>query len=150
MADYRFTSWLGVRGGQVKSVLGLYNDTEDMEFLHTWALMPQSIYPMDVRGDTIAHVGGDIYGKIQQRIGLDQISKAVAQMTMITQQVAANSEESASAAQQLSGRAAEMQAMVKTFTLNSSSSSKLSTCPAADFGDRIPLRAQEDRMPADF
>jgi hypothetical protein len=67
MADYRFTSWFGVRGGKVKSVLGLYNDTEDMEFLHTWALMPQSMYPMDVRGDTIAHVGGDIYGKI--RIG---------------------------------------------------------------------------------
>jgi hypothetical protein len=64
MADYRFAGWFGVRGGKVKSVLGLYNDTEDMEFLHTWALMPQSMYPMDVRGDTIAHVGGDIYGKI--------------------------------------------------------------------------------------
>ena len=67
MADYRFTSWFGIRGGKVKSVLGLYNDTEDMEFLHTWALMPQSIYPMDVRGDTIAHVGGDVYGKIRIR-----------------------------------------------------------------------------------
>jgi hypothetical protein len=64
MVDYRFAGWFGVRGGKVKSVLGLYNDTQDMEFLHTWALMPQSIYPMDVRGDTIAHVGVDIYGRI--------------------------------------------------------------------------------------
>jgi hypothetical protein len=42
--------------------LGLFNDTQDMEFLHPWALMPQSVYPIDVRGDTIAHIGGDIYG----------------------------------------------------------------------------------------
>jgi methyl-accepting chemotaxis protein len=87
----------------------------------------------------------------QQRTGLDQINKAVAQMTMVTQQVAANSEESASAAQQLSGRAAEMQAMVKTFTLNSNSSSALfARRPAADFGGKIPLSAQEDRLLADF
>jgi hypothetical protein len=64
MGDYRFKDWFGVRGGKVKTVLGLYNDTQDMEFLHTWALMPQSVYPVDVRGDTIAHVGGDIYGNI--------------------------------------------------------------------------------------
>ena len=57
MADYQFTGWFGLRGGKVKTVLGLYNDTQDMEFLHTWALMPQALYPMDVRGDTIAHVG---------------------------------------------------------------------------------------------
>jgi hypothetical protein len=64
MADYQFTGWFGIRGGKVKSALGLYNDTQDMAFLHTWAMMPQSMYPMDVRGDTIAHVGGDVYGKI--------------------------------------------------------------------------------------
>ena len=64
MADYRFKDWFGIRGGKVKTVLGLYNDTQDMEFLYTWALMPQSVYPVDVRGDTIAHTGGDIYGNI--------------------------------------------------------------------------------------
>lgn len=63
-ADYRVKDWFGVRGGKVKTVLGLHNDTQDMEFLHTWALMPTSVYPMDVRGDTIAHVGGDLYGNI--------------------------------------------------------------------------------------
>lgn len=64
-ADYRFKDWLGVRGGKVKTVLGLYNDSQDMEFLYTWALMPQSIYPTDVRGDNIAHVGADIYGRFR-------------------------------------------------------------------------------------
>lgn len=62
--DYRFADWLGVRGGKAKTVLGLYNDTEDMEFLHTWALMPQSVYPVDTRGDSIAHIGVDVYGNI--------------------------------------------------------------------------------------
>ncbi len=65
-ADYRFKPWFGVRGGKVKTVLGLYNDTQDMEFLHTWALMPLSVYPVDVRGDTIAHIGGDLYGNISK------------------------------------------------------------------------------------
>jgi hypothetical protein len=64
LVDYRFKDWFGVRGGKVKTVVGLYNDTQDMEFLHTWALMPQSVYPVDVRGDSIAHIGGDIYGNI--------------------------------------------------------------------------------------
>jgi hypothetical protein len=65
--DYKFTEWFRVRGGQIKAVLGLYNDTQDMEFLHTWALMPQSVYPMDVRGDAFAHLGGDIYGSIEMK-----------------------------------------------------------------------------------
>jgi hypothetical protein len=62
--DYRFKDWLGIRVGKVKTVLGLYNDTQDLEFLQTWALLPQSIYPLDLRSLTIAHVGGDFYGNI--------------------------------------------------------------------------------------
>jgi hypothetical protein len=64
LADYKFKDWFGMRGGKVKTVLGLYNDTQDMEFLHPWALIPQSVYPVDVRGDSIAHLGGDVYGNI--------------------------------------------------------------------------------------
>jgi hypothetical protein len=63
-ADYRFKTWLGIRGGKVKTVIGLYNDTQDLEFLHPFALLPQSIYPIDLRDSTIAHTGGDVYGKI--------------------------------------------------------------------------------------
>jgi hypothetical protein len=64
VADYKVKDWFGVRGGKVKTTLGLFNDTQDMEFLHTWALLPQSTYPLDTRGDTISHIGGDLYGNI--------------------------------------------------------------------------------------
>jgi hypothetical protein len=62
--DYKFADWFGVRAGKVKTVLGLYNDTQDMEALHTWALLPQSTYPLDMRATNIAHTGGDVYGNI--------------------------------------------------------------------------------------
>jgi hypothetical protein len=65
--DYKFKPWFGVRGGKVKTSLGLYNDTQDMSFIQTWALLPQSIYPVDLRGNTIAHAGGDVYGNIPVR-----------------------------------------------------------------------------------
>jgi hypothetical protein len=71
VADFRFKSWLGFRGGKVKTTLGLYNDTQDLDFLHTFALLPQSVYPTDLRDATIAHLGGDLYGKIslKHRLG---------------------------------------------------------------------------------
>jgi hypothetical protein len=64
VVDYRFKSWFGVRGGKVKTTLGLYTDSQDLDFLHTFALLPQSVYPTDLRDATIAHVGGDIYGNV--------------------------------------------------------------------------------------
>jgi hypothetical protein len=67
VADYRFKSWFGMRVGKVKTALGLYNDTQDQDALHTWALLPQSMYPIDLRSATIAHVGGDFYGTIPLR-----------------------------------------------------------------------------------
>src|SRR5258708_33447741 len=73
-ADYRFKTWLGVRGGKVKTTLGLYNDTQDLDFLHTFALLPQSVYPTDIRDATIAHLGGDIYGTISLRHQLGDLS----------------------------------------------------------------------------
>ncbi len=66
-ADYRVNEWLGFRGGKVKTSLGLINDTQDMEFLHTWALLPQSVYPLDLRSVTIAHTGGDVYGALASK-----------------------------------------------------------------------------------
>lgn len=64
-AQYRLGPWLGFRGGRVKTVLGLYNDTQDVDFLHPWALLPQGIYPIDLRDSTIAHDGGDLFGDIR-------------------------------------------------------------------------------------
>jgi hypothetical protein len=64
VASYRFKDWFRVRGGKVKTTFGLYNDSQDQDFLHTFALMPQSIYPTDLRDALIAHTGGDVYGDI--------------------------------------------------------------------------------------
>jgi hypothetical protein len=75
--DYRFKPWFGVRGGKVKTVLGLYNDTQDLDFLHTFALLPQSVYPTDLRDSTIAHLGGDVYGRISLKRGLGDLAYTV-------------------------------------------------------------------------
>ena len=64
LADYHWKDWIGFRAGKIKTSLGLYNDTQDQEFLHTWALLPQSLYPVDLRSVSIAHVGGDVYGNV--------------------------------------------------------------------------------------
>lgn len=76
-ADYRFRAWLGLRGGKVKTVLGLYNDTQDLDFLRAFALLPQSVYPTDVRDATIAHTGGDVYGSVSLRRHLGTLSYTV-------------------------------------------------------------------------
>jgi hypothetical protein len=65
--DYRARPWLGFRGGKVKTVLGLYNDSQDVDSAHTFALLPQGVYPADMRDATLAHYGGDIYGTIKTR-----------------------------------------------------------------------------------
>ena len=64
VADFRLKSWLGIRAGKVKTTIGLFNDTEDQDFLRVFALLPQSVYPTDLRESTIAHVGGDVYGAV--------------------------------------------------------------------------------------
>jgi len=69
VGDYRFKSWFGIRAGKVKTTLGLFNDTQDVESLHTFALLPQSVYPADMRESTISHVGGDLYGSISLKRG---------------------------------------------------------------------------------
>jgi len=71
LADYRFKPWFGIRGGKVKTTMGLYNDTQDVDSLHTFALLPQSVYSTDLRESTIAHEGGDLYGDValKRRLG---------------------------------------------------------------------------------
>jgi hypothetical protein len=64
-ADYRFADGFGIRAGKMKTMLGLFTDTQDMEFLYTWALLPQGTYPLDLRSITIAHVGADAYGTVR-------------------------------------------------------------------------------------
>jgi hypothetical protein len=75
--DFKPKPWLGFRGGKVKTVFGLYNDTQDQDFLHTFALLPQSIYPTDLRDATIAHTGGDVYGRIPLTHGAGSLAYTV-------------------------------------------------------------------------
>ncbi len=74
VVDYRFKSWFGIRGGKVKTTLGLFTDTQDLGFLRVFALLPQSVYPTDLRDSTIAHLGGDMYGNIPLRHRLGDLS----------------------------------------------------------------------------
>lgn len=74
MTDLRVEPWLGFRGGKVKTVLGLFTDTQDMDFDHTFALLPQSMYPIDMRDSSISHEGGDIYGKVRLPDNLGSLS----------------------------------------------------------------------------
>jgi hypothetical protein len=67
LLDYRFRDWLGFRGGKVKTPLGLFTDSQDQEFLYPWALLPQAVYPLDLRETNSAHTGGDLYGDIVVR-----------------------------------------------------------------------------------
>jgi len=72
--DYRFTNWFGIRAGKVKTTMGLYNDSQDLDFLHVFALLPQGVYPTGLRDTTIAHTGGDIYGNVPLRRHLGDIA----------------------------------------------------------------------------
>ena len=77
LADYRFKPWFGIRGGKIKTALGLYNDTQDLDFLHPFVLLPQSVYPTDLRDSTIAHMGGDVYGDVHLKNHLGTLSYTV-------------------------------------------------------------------------
>lgn len=63
-ADYKFNSWFGVRAGQVKTPFGLYNEIQGVDAVTNWALLPESIYPADLRSFTLSHQGGVLYGDI--------------------------------------------------------------------------------------
>jgi hypothetical protein len=69
LVDYRFRDWLGFRAGKVKTPLGLFTESQDQEFLYTWALLPQAVYPLDLRESSNAHVGGDLYGSVGLKRG---------------------------------------------------------------------------------
>lgn len=63
-ADYRFNDHFGIRAGKVKTVLGLFNDSQDVDAIFLWILLPQCSYPVDNKSFFLAHVGGDVYGAL--------------------------------------------------------------------------------------
>lgn len=58
----------------------------------------------------------------EQARGIEQVNKAMVEMDTVTQRAAANSEESSSAAEELSGQAQELLSMVEKFQIDVSSS----------------------------
>jgi hypothetical protein len=63
-ADYKINERLGLRAGKVKTVLGLFNDSQDVDSAFLWILLPQGMYAIDNRGFNLSELGGEIYGTI--------------------------------------------------------------------------------------
>lgn len=62
--DYRVNDQVRFSVGKVKTVVGLFNDTQDVDAVHLWALLPQGVYPIDNKSFDLAHYGADFYGEI--------------------------------------------------------------------------------------
>lgn len=62
--DYKFNDYFGVRAGKVKTPLGLYNDSQDVDASYLWILLPQSAYPIDNKSFFLSHLGGEVYGTL--------------------------------------------------------------------------------------
>ena len=45
--DYRVNDHFGIRAGKVKTVWGLFNDSQDIDAVFLWILLPQGSYPID-------------------------------------------------------------------------------------------------------
>lgn len=62
LGDYRVNDYLGFRAGKVKTVMGLFNDSQDVDAIFLWVLLPQCSYPVDNEGFFLSHLGGEAYG----------------------------------------------------------------------------------------
>lgn len=60
--DYKINDQLGFRAGKVKIPEGLYNDSQVVDPLFLWVLLPQCVYPDDNRDFDLAVTGGELYG----------------------------------------------------------------------------------------
>ncbi len=62
--DYKLNDNFGIRAGKIKLPLGLFNDSQDVDALFLWVLLPQPNYPDDNRDFDLAVLGGEIYGHV--------------------------------------------------------------------------------------
>ena len=82
--DYKFNDRLGFRAGKIKTPLGLFNDSQDVDSLFLWILLPQSTYPVDNRGLYLSELGGEAYGGLSlgKQVGSLQYSGYVGQSAL--------------------------------------------------------------------
>ena len=64
LLDYSARSYLGVRAGKVKIKWGLFNDTQDADVGYLWALLPESVYGVDIRATNLSQYGVETYGRV--------------------------------------------------------------------------------------
>jgi hypothetical protein len=69
-ADFKVDEKLGIRFGKVKTPLGQFNEIQDIDPGYQWALLPQSIYPLETRNFQLAHYGGVAYGTLNAGTGV--------------------------------------------------------------------------------
>lgn len=62
--DYKLNDYFGARAGKIKVPAGLFNDSQDVDSLFLWTLLPQATYPDDNRDYDLAVLGGELYGSI--------------------------------------------------------------------------------------
>jgi len=62
--DYAFTPWFGVRLGRNKTPFGLYNDSQDLDAVRTFASLPITFYPKKLRPVTSSADGLNCYGNV--------------------------------------------------------------------------------------
>lgn len=62
--DYAFSNTLGVRVGRNKIPLGLYNDSQDLDAVRTFASLPLTFYPKSYRAITASMDGVSVYGNV--------------------------------------------------------------------------------------
>ncbi len=61
--DYKFRDQFGIRAGKVKTVFALFNDSQDVDAVFLWSLLPECSYPADNETFFLSHLGGDVYGQ---------------------------------------------------------------------------------------
>jgi hypothetical protein len=60
--DYHASDKARFVAGKVKTVYGLFNDSQDVDAVQLFVLLPESIYPIDNKSFLLSHYGGDYYG----------------------------------------------------------------------------------------
>ena len=64
LGDYRVNDYFGIRAGKVKTVWGLFTDSQDVDEVFLWILLPQGSYSIDHKSFYLAHIGGEVYGQV--------------------------------------------------------------------------------------
>jgi hypothetical protein len=69
-AEYKVNEKFGIRFGKVKTPLGQFNEIQDIDPGYRWALLPQTVYPLESRNSQLSHYSGVAYGTIHAGSGL--------------------------------------------------------------------------------